>query len=77
MLDTAIEQGCTVFVTGEMRHHDVLKAQASGCSIILAGHTNTERGYLPVLAERIEAVLGKEAPTMLVSRQDRDPLRTS
>ncbi|MCH2143919.1 MAG: Nif3-like dinuclear metal center hexameric protein [Phycisphaerales bacterium] len=77
MLDTAISQGCTVFVTGEMRHHDVLKAQASGCSVILAGHTNTERGYLPVLAKRLAASLGSDAPEFIVSRKDRDPLRTS
>ena len=77
MLDTAIDQGCTVFVTGEMRHHDVLKAQASGCSVILAGHTGTERGYLPVLARRLGRMLGKDAPKFIVSRKDRDPLRTS
>lgn len=76
LLDTAIEQGCTIFVTGEMRHHDVLRAQASGCSVILAGHTNTERGYLPVLASRLAKLLGPEAPDFQVSRRDRDPLRT-
>jgi len=77
MLDTAIDQGCTVFVTGEMRHHDVLKAQASGCSVILAGHTNTERGYLPVLGRRLTRLFGEQAPQIMISRRDRDPLRTT
>ena len=75
LLDEALAQECSVFVTGEMRHHDILRAQADGCSIILAGHTNTERGYLPILAKRLTKLLGDTAPTILVSRKDRDPLR--
>ena len=76
LLDNAIAQGCTVFITGEMRHHDILRAQASGCSVILAGHTNTERGYLPVLIRRLVELIGDAAPQFIVSRKDRDPLRT-
>jgi dinuclear metal center YbgI/SA1388 family protein len=76
LLDNAIAQGCTVFITGEMRHHDILRAQASGCSVILAGHTNTERGYLPILGRRLSKLIGEAAPLFIVSRKDRDPLRT-
>ncbi|MCP3902996.1 MAG: Nif3-like dinuclear metal center hexameric protein [Planctomycetes bacterium] len=73
LLGTAIEQGCELFVTGEMRHHDVLAAQAAGCTIVLAGHTNTERGYL----KRLRRVLVKALPALEVriSRRDGDPLR--
>jgi dinuclear metal center YbgI/SA1388 family protein len=68
----ARDEGCQVFVTGEMKHHDVMSALHAGMSVILAGHTNTERGYLPRLARRIEAQLpGIKA---LVSVSDRDPL---
>lgn len=56
LLDAAIDAGCELFVTGEMRHHEVLAAVDRGCSIILAGHTNTERGYLPLLRERMVAI---------------------
>jgi len=38
-----------VYFTGEMSHHEVLAAVASGHNVILCGHTNTERGYLPIL----------------------------
>ena len=31
LLGSAIAQGCTAYVTGEMGHHDVLAAQAEGC----------------------------------------------
>ncbi len=66
-------QGCRVFVTGEMKHHEVLEAVRGGVSVILAGHTATERGYLPVLAERLKGLL--PGVPVSVSRADTDPLR--
>jgi dinuclear metal center YbgI/SA1388 family protein len=45
--------GIDAFITGEMRHHDVLAALAAGTSVLLAGHTQTERPYLPVYRRRI------------------------
>lgn len=72
LLQPAIEDGCTLFLTGELRHHDVLDAIARGCAVALAGHTNTERGYLPRLAERLRAAL-PDLP-VVVSEVDRDPL---
>ncbi|MEZ4222413.1 MAG: Nif3-like dinuclear metal center hexameric protein [Polyangiaceae bacterium] len=62
-----------LYVTGEMRHHDVKDAVASGRSVILCGHTNTERGYLPLLRRRIETACEGEVK-VLVSKRDADPL---
>ncbi len=73
LCEQATQQGCQVFITGEMRHHDVLAAQATGCTIILAGHTNTERGYLKVLRKRLRHDLPEA--TVMISRKDCDPLR--
>lgn len=68
----AASEGCEAFITGEMRHHNVLAAMHEGMHVLLAGHTNTERGYLPRLAERLAAELpGLETR---LSRKDRDPL---
>ncbi len=63
-----------VYVTGEMSHHDTLAAVASGMSVIVAGHTNTERGYLPRLAKRLEVELS--GVTYRVSDVDVDPVVT-
>ncbi len=64
--------GCEAFITGEMRHHEVQAAIASGMSVILGGHTATERGYLPTLATRLAAHLADVE--FVVSQDDRDPL---
>ena len=66
-------QDCELFLTGEMRHHDVLAAQAGGCAVVLAGHTNTERGYMKVLRKRLQRAL--PALDVTVSRKDADPLK--
>jgi dinuclear metal center YbgI/SA1388 family protein len=72
LLDAAAAHGATCFLTGELSHHDVLRAHALGLEVLLAGHTNTERGYLPRLADDLSArVPGLEC---LVSEADRDPL---
>jgi dinuclear metal center YbgI/SA1388 family protein len=68
----ALGEGCEVFVTGEMKHHEVAAATAAGLSVILGGHTATERGYLP----RFAAMLRKQLPgaKFIVSVEDRDPV---
>ena len=62
-----------LYLTGEMRHHDVRARAISGSSVVLAEHTNTERGFLPVLAQRLHAEVGDEV-TFHVSQCDREPL---
>jgi dinuclear metal center YbgI/SA1388 family protein len=69
--DLALAEGCEVFVTGEMTHHEILAARQAGMSILLAGHSNTERGYLKRLAVRLEDLLGEDAD-IRVSTLDRD-----
>jgi len=71
-----------VYFTGEMSHHEVLASAASGRNVILCGHTNTERGYLPLLASKLRAELAKlegeekifAAASIHISQEDRHPL---
>lgn len=70
----AKSEGCEVFVTGEMGHHDVMGALNAGMSVILGNHTSTERGYLPRLASMISLTLPEVQ--LLMSQRDRDPLTT-
>lgn len=68
----AAEDGCEMYITGEMTHHQVMAHLDRGLGIILAGHTNTERGYLPILARKLK----KELPALdaRVSTADRSQL---
>jgi dinuclear metal center YbgI/SA1388 family protein len=65
--------GFDLFLTGEMRHHDVRARAQSGCSVVLCEHTNTERGYLRILAARL-ARETNDALSFHVSQCDREPL---
>ena len=59
-------------VTGEMRHHDQLALMERGVGALLAGHTETERGYLPRLAGHLSASL--PACNVVISTADRSPI---
>ncbi len=71
LLETAGD-ACELFVTGEMSHHAVLAAVDRGTHVLLAGHTNTERPYLPVLRERLRAE--GVAVEIAIAEADRWPL---
>jgi len=72
LVDAAISGGAGVFVTGEMKHHEIREAMERGLSVVLAGHTETERGYLPVLKKKIEEKMA--GVRVVVSSRDRAPL---
>ncbi|GIW74695.1 MAG: GTP cyclohydrolase 1 type 2 [Phycisphaerales bacterium] len=67
----ALEAGCDFFVTGEMTHHEALELLRKGCGVLLAGHTNTERGYLPRLRDRLADLIPQVRCE--VSTTDRTP----
>jgi dinuclear metal center YbgI/SA1388 family protein len=63
------------YLTGEMKHHDVLAAVQNETGVILCGHTETERGYLPILGKNLRRACGPDVQ-ILISKADRAPLRT-
>lgn len=72
MLPEAIARGATIFVTGEARHHDHLAARAAGVTMLLPGHTETERGYMPTLAHKLAMAL--PGVSFTTSQVDHPPL---
>jgi dinuclear metal center YbgI/SA1388 family protein len=72
LLDEAIAKKADLYLTGEMRHHDVLKAVKSGMVVVLTLHSNSERATL----KKLRDVLRQKLPPLevLLSREDRDPL---
>jgi len=71
LLDDAIAAKVDLYITGEMRHHDAIKAARAGLTVICTLHSNSERITLKRLRDRLAADLpGVE---LLLSQQDRDP----
>jgi len=71
LLDDAIAQKVDLYLTGEMRHHDALRAAATGMTVVCTLHSNSERASLKRLRDR----LLEKAPglVLLLSQSDRDP----
>jgi dinuclear metal center YbgI/SA1388 family protein len=72
-IDDATRARSDVFLTGEVRFHDCLAAEAQGLALVVAGHYATERCGVESLAVRLQ----ERFPTLEVwaSRQESDPLR--
>jgi dinuclear metal center YbgI/SA1388 family protein len=67
----AARAGAHVLVTGELRHHDALRATASGMGVICVLHSASERAALPGLGRKLIAYLpGLE---VVLSVEDREP----
>lgn len=71
LLNDALAQKVDVYVTGEMRHHDALRAAAAGVTVICTLHSNSERVTLRHLKSRLEQLA--PGPAYHLSRLDRDP----
>ena len=71
LLSDAIRARAEVFLTGELPHHDALRAAREGVTVLCALHSNSERRALTSLRDR----LGALAPevTWALSEVDRDP----
>lgn len=54
MLNAAAQAGATLFVTGEMRHHDLAAARQQGMTVILTGHAASEQAGLARLVSKLE-----------------------
>lgn len=71
LLNEALARKTELYLTGELPHHDALRAAAASMTVVCALHSNSERAALGRIKERLES----EAPGLAVqlSRADRDP----
>lgn len=58
-LQTAAFAGADAYVTGDVKYHEALQAQALGLNIIDAGHFATEQPVVAALAAKLQAMLPK------------------
>ncbi|HEX3771355.1 MAG TPA: Nif3-like dinuclear metal center hexameric protein [Polyangiaceae bacterium] len=71
LIDDAVASGAEVFLTGELRHHDALRATAAGLTVICTLHSASERAALVALEHRLSAEL--PGVTVTRSRLDHEP----
>jgi hypothetical protein len=71
MLDDALNAKAQLYLTGEMRHHDALRAASAGMTVVCTLHSNSERAVLGRLKERLTKMLPQLA--VIQSKMDRDP----
>jgi dinuclear metal center YbgI/SA1388 family protein len=74
-LEDSVRAGADVFLTGEARFHDCLRARAEGIGLVLAGHYATERFAIEELAKRLQIEF--KDVEIWASEREEDPLRTS
>jgi dinuclear metal center YbgI/SA1388 family protein len=73
LLQQAITVKADLYLTGEMRHHDALRAAQAGITVVCTLHSNSERATL----KRLAALLTERLPAIpvLLSQGDRDPFQ--
>ena len=71
LLPDAIASGAQLFLTGELRHHDALRAVAGGLTVVCTLHSASERTALEGLERRLAERLAGVA--VMRSRVDREP----
>lgn len=71
ILNAVIDEGCDLYLTGEMKHHQALAAAESGLTCLCLSHSNSERFALKILARKLKKHLRNV--TIRLSKQDKDP----
>jgi len=74
LLDEAARQGAEFYLTGELKHHDALRAARLGMTVACVLHSNSERPTLEVLRRRLASVL-PDSLEVAVAEGDVDPFR--
>jgi dinuclear metal center YbgI/SA1388 family protein len=78
LLGEALAQRVDLFLTGELPHHDALRAAAAGVTVVSTLHSNSERAALSSLKARLKALIAAGAAAhgaveVRLSESDRDP----
>lgn len=69
-IEAAARAGCDCLVTGDIKHHDALKARALGLCLIDATHVATERAAISLLVNALRVLADVE---IIESQSDTNP----
>jgi putative NIF3 family GTP cyclohydrolase 1 type 2 len=71
LVGDAIAAGAELLLTGELRHHDALRAVQAGLAVVCTRHSTSERAALVALERRLGELLA--GVSISRSSEDRDP----
>jgi dinuclear metal center YbgI/SA1388 family protein len=71
-LPQVVRGGCDTLLTGELKLHQAIEAEAGGLAVIAVGHHASERFAMDVLARRLAAAV--PGLSCWASRDERDPV---
>jgi len=54
LIADAAAAGCDALITGELKHHEMLEAQAAGMAVIIGGHFATEIHIPQILLQKLQ-----------------------
>jgi len=59
-ISAAVKNGCDLFITGDIKHHDALVAREKGICLIDAGHYATEKIFVSNFADKLRKNVGSK-----------------
>jgi dinuclear metal center YbgI/SA1388 family protein len=77
LIGDALGAGADAYVTGDLKHHQVLEATAAGMAVVDAGHRGTEWPFIPHLASRLRQAGDRLDGQVLVSEVNTDPFASA
>lgn len=80
VVDSAVAKGADVLITGDIKYHEALDADAQGLAVIDAGHQATEEPVVPAVADYLRRYfrdINMDVPVFtFVGHTNADPVRT-
>jgi len=73
IINSVIAEGCDLYLTGELKHHQALAAQEAGLTCICLSHSVSERFILKKFAKQLQKQI--KQITIKISKKDADPFK--
>ncbi|MHB0946846.1 MAG: Nif3-like dinuclear metal center hexameric protein [Sedimentisphaerales bacterium] len=71
LIMNVIAEGCDLYLTGEIKHHQAIAAAEAGLTVVCLSHTVSERFILKKIAKELQKQI--KDVKILASKKDKDP----
>lgn len=67
-LNEALQSGCDVFITGDIKYHQAVEALRKNMALIDPGHFDSEKASVEILKNILDKLFGKQLKTSIYSK---------